>query len=91
MGIKDGPHFEIRSDALADWIDRQGEDRWWTVDGDPLLTGRIAFPCPGDELAAELRRINRRLLIRVRNGRPDADGREITSNDVDLVLPDCAD
>ena len=61
--MKNEPHYEIPSGELAAWVERQGTDRWWNVDGDPLLTGRLTFPAPGDELAAELRRINLPLLI----------------------------
>ena len=53
----------ITIEQLAGWLDEQGEDSYWTVDGDPLLGGRLSFPCPSDELAAELRKINKGLLV----------------------------
>ena len=65
-GIRAGPHYEVAAGELAAWLEQQGEDRWWTVDGDPLLTGRLAFPCPADELAPELRKIGRPLLVQAK-------------------------
>jgi hypothetical protein len=64
LGISFSPHYAISSAELGAWIAEQGTDRWWNVDGDPLLTGSLSFPCPGDELAEELRRIDRLLLVR---------------------------
>lgn len=58
----------ITTNDLAGWLDDQGHERWWTVDGDPLLMGRLDFPCPGDELAEELRSRNGRLVIIKRPG-----------------------
>ena len=63
MSLRNEPPFTLPSEALADWLERQGADRWWSVDGDPLLTGRLSFPCPADELACELRRIHRTLRV----------------------------
>jgi hypothetical protein len=52
-GIRGGPHYEVPSVELASWLEGLGPDRWWNVDGDPLLTGRLRFPCPAAGLAAE--------------------------------------
>jgi hypothetical protein len=41
----------------------RAKDHWWSVDGDPLLTGRRSFPCTGEELADQLERIDRPLLV----------------------------
>ena len=73
MTIRERPHYELPASELAAWIDRQGANRWWNVDGDPLLTGRLMLPCPGDELSNELRRIGRVLLVQ--DNRPDANGK----------------
>ena len=67
--IQEGPHYEIQSSELAAWLEQQGVDLWWNVDGDPLLTGRLTFPCPADELSAELRKLNRALLVQAPEGR----------------------
>lgn len=40
---------------LADWLDGQ-PDSWWVVDGDPVLTSEVNFPCPYDELSLALRK-----------------------------------
>jgi hypothetical protein len=72
-----GPHYEIASTDLAAWLEEQGKDRWWNVDGDPLLTGKRAFPCPASDLAAELRKINRPLLVQAKKDDSDARGQPI--------------
>ena len=43
--ILNGPYYEVPSSELAAWLEQQGKDRWWNVDGDPLLTGEMPFPC----------------------------------------------
>ena len=62
MAVRDNPHYTVRAESLADWIERQ-PDRWWVVDGDPLLMSLVDFPCPGDELAPVIRRIGKDLLL----------------------------
>lgn len=57
------PYFSVSTSELSKWIDQQGEDCWWSVDGDPLLMGRLHMPCPGDELSAELRKFDKVLLL----------------------------
>ena len=64
----------------------QGTDRWWNVDGDPLLTGRLSFPCPADELATGLRRINRTLLVQDRRKPPSGRGDRIMAQDLDGLV-----
>jgi hypothetical protein len=73
-GISAGPHYEIASTELAAWLEEQGKNRWWNVDGDPLLTGRLPFPCPAIDLANELRKINRPLLVQAKEDDNDAKG-----------------
>jgi hypothetical protein len=84
--IRDEPRYKIASSELAAWLEGQGMDRWWNVDGDPLLTGRLSFPCPGDELAAELRRINRTLLIQDRRKPSLGRGEQIVARDLDGLV-----
>lgn len=51
------PHeSRLSSEELASWLDRQGPESWWLVDGDSLLTGLLFFPCTGDVLATDSRR-----------------------------------
>ncbi len=76
-GIPLGPHYEIASPELASWLEEQGKHRWWNVDGDPLLTGRRTFPCPAEELAVELFRINRPLLVQAKKDDRNAKGQRI--------------
>jgi hypothetical protein len=83
MSLRDEPHYKMAAAELAAWLEGQGTDRWWNVDGDPLLTGRLSFPCPADELAAELRRINRTLLVQDRRRLPSGRGEQIVASDLD--------
>ncbi len=86
MSIQSGPHFELHSAELAAWIEEQGTAVWWNVDGETVLTDRVAFPCPGDELAEELRRLNRLLLIQDPQNRDIADGREVGAAELDSLV-----
>ena len=63
MAGKEWPSSTITSRRLADWLNQYMPQRWWLVDGDPLLTGQLSFPCSSEELAAELERINGLLRI----------------------------
>jgi hypothetical protein len=85
MSLRDELHYTIASSELASWLEMQGTDRWWSVDGDPLLTGRLSLPCPADELAEELRRINRALLVQDRRKNPSGHGETITAQDLDML------
>ena len=85
-GIRAGPHYEIPSPALADWLLEQGEEQWWNVDGDPLLTGRMTFPCPAGPLARELRKINRPLLVQAKKGDAEAKGQVIGKDRLNEVV-----
>jgi hypothetical protein len=79
-----GRHYEISSAELAQWLEQQGG--WWNVDGDPLLTGRLPFPCPADELAAELRRLDRPLFVQaVHSEFAPENGRQLTAENLGKV------
>jgi len=80
-----GPHYELPAEELAKWLEKQGADRWWTVDGDPLLTGRLSFPCPADELASELRSIAKPLLMADTRQKSAAKGQLVSANDLDSL------
>jgi hypothetical protein len=81
-----GPHFELPSPELAKWLEQQGADSWWTVDGDPVLSGRLSFPCPGDELAEELRSINQPLLLAAKDDKVNPKGEVISASDLDRLV-----
>jgi hypothetical protein len=85
-GIRSGPHYELPADELAAWLEAQGNDRWWSVDGDPLLTGQLDFPCPADELAAELRQIGLPLLVQARKEDTGAKGQRIDRDKLDAIV-----
>lgn len=55
--------YELPAGELAAWIERQGDTSWWTVDGDPLLTGMQSVPCPGSQLAKVIRALDKTLLV----------------------------
>lgn len=78
--------YELSSSTLASWVEEQGADEWWTVDGDPILTSKLFFPCPGDELAMELRQINRPMLLLTSPRQPIAAGTAIGPQDVDKFV-----
>jgi hypothetical protein len=81
---KNLPRLELSSTVLAEWLERQDPDLWWLVDGDPVLTGTLSFPCPGDVLAGELRRINQPLLlIPPESAELDPGKRPVSSHDLD--------
>lgn len=86
MSIRGEAYYQLPAGELAAWIERQGADTWWTVDGDPILTGRLSFPCPGDELSDELRRINRTLLVRDTQERSEAAGQAVDRNALDAMV-----
>ena len=56
------PYYTIKADELAKWLDDQ-PNSWWIVDGDPVLTSHVDFPCPSEELSDELRRLNKPLRM----------------------------
>lgn len=82
--VRERPHYRISAKALADWLEKQPPEPWWTVDGDPLLMSRLAFPAPADELAKELRRIGRPVLAA--GPSDDASDEELSAETVDSAV-----
>ncbi len=82
--IADRPHYLVQAYNLATWIEGQGEETWWRVDGDNWLMSILQFPCPPDELAGKLREINQPLLVSDPNeaGR----GEEVISEDLSSLV-----
>jgi hypothetical protein len=62
MAVRERLHCTVSASTLAKWIENQ-PNRWWVVDGDPLLTSQVDFPCPSDELAPAIERIGGNLLV----------------------------
>jgi hypothetical protein len=54
--------ISIPSRKLAKWLDGQ-PGSWWNVDGDPLLTSEVDFPCPNEELAEALRKHDNDIIL----------------------------
>jgi hypothetical protein len=82
--VAEQPHFRIEAYNLAAWLEDQDEEPWWTVDGDALLMSRLEFPAPPDELASELRKVERPLLVADPSG--TAGGEELVPEDVDVAV-----
>jgi hypothetical protein len=83
MAIRDQWHYEIDASELASWIEKQGANTWWAVDGDTYLASRVPTPCRGDELATVLRRSGRPLLVSTCE--KNANGQLITCNELDRI------
>ena len=84
MSVKEKPHYTLPAATLAQWIESQ-RDKWWFVDGDPLLTSIVDFPCPGDELAPAIRRIGKNLLLRDTRSDSRAKGEIVEANKLDEI------
>ena len=57
MSITDrATRYESTASDLAAWLRARGAESWWSVDGDPDLTGAVDFPCTHEDLAAEVER-----------------------------------
>jgi hypothetical protein len=82
MAVKERPHYTVPAATLAGWIESQPE-KWWVVDGDPLLTSILDFPCPSDELAPSIRKIGKTLLLQDKNGESTARGQVVASDKLD--------
>ena len=85
-GIRGGPHYEVPAVELASWLELQDPERWWNVDGDPLLTGRLTFPCPAKTVAAQMRNIGRPLLLQAKKDDSEAKGQVIGRDKLDAVV-----
>jgi hypothetical protein len=85
MSISDKPHYRIEASELANWLEAQGVERWWTTDGEYRVVDRLFLPAPADEFAAVLRRINRPLLVEDRRANPLGRGEQITARDLDAL------
>ncbi len=85
MSLKDKPHYTLPAAALADWIDSQ-PDRWWLVDGDPHLMGVLDLPCPSDELAPEIRKYGKNLLLYDKTPGSQAHGEVIGADRLDELV-----
>jgi hypothetical protein len=79
MRITEAPHYTLPAETLARWIEDQPE-KWWSVDGDPLLMSVVDFPCPGDELAPAICRVGKDLLLRDKNPASVAHGEVIAGD-----------
>ena len=82
--VSDKPHYRIEAYNLATWIEDQGEDTWWSVDGDQLLMSRLSFPCPADELVTAIQAVGKPLFVLAAKDF-NANGSEISPDDVERL------
>lgn len=83
--LRDLPHYRVSAEELAKWLDEQGDESWWSVDGDPILTELVNFPCPASELAAKLRVVGKQLLLLDSDKGSTANGEPIAAQELDGV------
>lgn len=50
----DMPHYSLKSSTLIEYLAANPE-KWWSVDGDHTFECSLCFPCPSDEIIAEIR------------------------------------
>ena len=81
MGTQQNSYCLVAATELAEWLERD-PDCYWTVDGDRKLGGKVSFPCPGDELAAALRKIDQPLEVLDIEG-SHAPGKHVPASELD--------
>lgn len=84
MAVKDERHYTLSAKTLAEWLESQ-PNKWWSVDGDPLLTSVVDFPCPSDELATMIRRVGTDLLVQDGNPASNAHGQLIAKDGLEKL------
>jgi hypothetical protein len=82
--MRDKPYYTMSADTFAAWLESQ-PDAWWSVDGDPVLTSMVDFPCPSDELAPVVRRLGTDLLLQDKNPASRAHGETISGDRLDAM------
>jgi hypothetical protein len=82
MSVRQKPHYTLQAATLAQWIEGQ-PDKWWSVDGDPLLGAVLDFPCPSDEIGPMIRKVGRNLLVKDKNPASLAHGEVVGRDKLD--------
>lgn len=54
----------VSAHALASWLEKNAAGAYWSVDGDPLLTSQLDFPCPTEEIVGKLRWLGGQMFVR---------------------------
>jgi hypothetical protein len=62
-GLRFQPHSFLSTHLLAEWIEAQGAETWWTVSNEPYLMTELSFPASAPKLAEALRTKKQHLLI----------------------------
>lgn len=78
-------HVVVSSRSIAEWLDGQ-PGTWWNVDGDPLLTSEMDFPCPNDELAAGFRKHDGKIWVFTKERNRANAGEDVNSLGLDDLV-----
>lgn len=86
MSIREHTYYQVTSDTLSRWLENQSDHSMWSVDGDPILTGLMNFPCLASDLANEIQRLNKSLLVYADSPLPNHDlGQGLSVDDLDCI------
>jgi hypothetical protein len=80
------PYYQVSAQDLASWLVKNAQDASWSVDGDNLLTSRLDFPCPTEELAKELERIGGEMFVRAPANETGGIGETIGQDRLDAIV-----
>lgn len=83
--VDTSPYYEVSAETLASWLEDHAAEAYWSVDGDNLLTSRLDFPCPTEELVGELRRLGGQMLVRAPEG-DNAKGEPIEEGGLERIV-----
>ena len=64
-GLRYQPHATLTAQLLADWIEAQGADTWWSVSNEPYLITELNLPASAERFAEALRAKRQGLLLAV--------------------------
>jgi hypothetical protein len=86
MSADEPTYRKLDPAQLADWLRRQGDQCWWTVDGDIRYMERVGFPCPSDVLAEATTAIAQPLMVHVPPAAAGQKAGEVWSRDLDTFV-----
>ena len=83
--VDTSPYYVVSAETLATWLEDHAAEAYWSVDGDNLLTSRLDFPCPTEELVTELRRLGGEMLVHAPQGE-SAKGAPIEEDGLERIV-----
>ena len=78
-------HVVVSSRKIAEWLDGQ-PGTWWNVDGDPVLTSEVDFPCPNEELAKGFRKHDSDIKVFTKKRNRPRAGEDLNSLELDDLV-----